>query len=57
MSSESEKAGFRSWFEWFVHSEVTGSILLLACAVVALIWANSPLAESYFDLLHTYVGD
>jgi NhaA family Na+:H+ antiporter len=56
MSSESEKAGFRSWFEWFVHSEVTGSILLLACAVVALIWANSPLAESYFDLLHTYVG-
>jgi len=56
MSSESEKSGFRSWFEWFVHSEVTGSVLLLACAVVALIWANSPLAESYFDLLHTYVG-
>ena len=30
MSSESGKSGFRSYFEWFVHSEVTGSILLLA---------------------------
>lgn len=56
MSSKSEKGGFRGYFEWFVHSEVTGSILLLACAVVALIWANSPWAESYFNLLHTYVG-
>jgi NhaA family Na+:H+ antiporter len=56
MSSSNEKAGFRGYFEWFVHSEATGSILLLACAVVALIWANSPWAGSYFDLLHTYVG-
>jgi NhaA family Na+:H+ antiporter len=56
MSSESGKNVFRGWFEWFVHSEVTGSILLLACAVVALVWANSPWAASYFDFLHTYVG-
>jgi len=56
MSSEEEKAGFRGYFEWFVHSEVTGSILLLVCTVVALAWANSPWADSYFDLLHTYVG-
>jgi len=56
MSSEEEKAGFRGYFEWFVHSEVTGSILLLVCTVVALACANSPWADSYFDLLHTYVG-
>jgi len=56
MSSENEKAGFRGYFEWFVHSEVMGSILLLACTIVALVWANSPWAESYFDLLHTSVG-
>ena len=56
MSSEGDKSGFRGWFEWFVHSEVKGSILLLACTVVALVWANSPWADSYFELLHTYVG-
>ena len=56
MNSEDQKGGFRGYFEWFVRSEVTGSILLLACTVVALVWANSPWAQSYFDLLHTYVG-
>ena len=56
MSSEQERVGFRGYFEWFVHSEVTGSILLLACTVVALVWANSPWAGTYLDLLHTSVG-
>ena len=56
MSSEQERGGFRGYFEWFVHSEVTGSILLLACTVVALVWANSPWAGTYLDLLHTSVG-
>ncbi len=56
MSSENPKSGVRGYFEWFVHSEVTGSILLLACTVLALVWANSPWADSYFEILHTYVG-
>jgi len=56
MSSGSQRNGFRGYFEWFVHSEVTGSILLLACTVVALVWANSPWAGTYSDLLHTYIG-
>ena len=56
MKSSEQKGGVRGYFEWFVHSEVSGSILLLACTVVALVWANSPWADSYFDLLHTYVG-
>jgi len=56
MSSKRDKESFRGWFEWFVRSEVTGSTLLLACTVIALVWANSPWAESYFELLHTYIG-
>ena len=56
MSSSTDKSGFRGYFEWFVHSEVTGSIVLLACTVIALVCANSPWADSYVDLLHTYVG-
>jgi NhaA family Na+:H+ antiporter len=56
MGAGNHKSGFRGYFEWFVHSEVMGSILLLACTVLALVWANSPWAESYFDLLHTYIG-
>jgi NhaA family Na+:H+ antiporter len=46
----------RGTFEWFVHSEVAGSLLLLACTVVALILANSPLAGAYQQLLHTKIG-
>jgi NhaA family Na+:H+ antiporter len=40
----------------FFHSEVTGSIALLACTVLALAWANSPWADDYFHLLHTPIG-
>jgi NhaA family Na+:H+ antiporter len=43
-------------FARFVHSEVTGSVILLACTAVALAWANSPWSESYFHLLHTELG-
>jgi NhaA family Na+:H+ antiporter len=56
MNDHDQKSGFRGYFEWFVHSEVTGSILLLACTVAALVWANSPWAGTYNDLLHTYIG-
>ena len=47
---------FRGTFEWFVHSEVSGSMLLLACTVVALVLANSPLAGVYDQVLHTKAG-
>jgi NhaA family Na+:H+ antiporter len=55
-SEKTDKHSFIGYFEWFVHSEVTGSILLLACTVFALVWANSPWAGVYDDLLHTYIG-
>jgi NhaA family Na+:H+ antiporter len=56
-SSESQKStGFVGYFEWFVRSEVTGSLLLLTCTITALVLANSPWAGAYDDLLHTYIG-
>ena len=36
----------------FLHVEAVSGIVLLAAAVVALLWANSPLAQSYHDLWH-----
>lgn len=39
-----------------LRSETVGGALLLAATVIALIWANSPLAESYFNLRDFRVG-
>ncbi len=36
----------------YLHDEAAGGIVLLAAAIVALAWANSPLSDSYFDLWH-----
>ena len=40
----------------FIHTEVIGGIALLLAAVVALIWANSPWDEAYFDLFATQLS-
>jgi NhaA family Na+:H+ antiporter len=37
----------------FIHQETSGGIVLLACMLIALIWANSPLASSYYNLWNT----
>jgi len=37
-------------FEAFFRSEAAGGMLLMVAALVALVWANSPAAESYFAL-------
>ncbi len=37
-------------------SEAAGGIILMVVAALALIIANSPLSQTYFDLLHRYVG-
>lgn len=39
--------------ERFLHIEAVSGIVLLLAAVAALIWANSPAAESYESLWHT----
>lgn len=40
-------------FQDFVSRESSGGILLLACAIIALVWANSPWEHYYADLWHT----
>lgn len=40
----------------FLDSEAAGGLLLMAAAVLALFVANSPLAASYFQLLHAPLG-
>jgi NhaA family Na+:H+ antiporter len=40
----------------FLHQEASAGLLLVGAAVVALIWANSPWSESYFDLWNLEAG-
>jgi NhaA family Na+:H+ antiporter len=39
----------------FLHTEAAGGVVLVVATVVALVWANSPWKESYFDLWHTHL--
>lgn len=39
-----------------LRKETVGGILLVAAAVIALIWANSPVSESYFALRDFRIG-
>jgi len=43
-------------FNRFFHSEVSGSFVLMACTIVALVWANSPWSQSYVEFTHVKVG-
>lgn len=48
-------------FREFIRSNATGGVLLMAAAAVALVWSNSPIAETYGALWEAYlpigVGD
>jgi NhaA family Na+:H+ antiporter len=47
------RALFLRPFQAFLRLEAAGGIVLLLCTVVALAWANSPYAPSYFALWQT----
>jgi NhaA family Na+:H+ antiporter len=40
----------------FLRAEAAGGILLMIAAALALVAANSPLADTYFDLFHVRIG-
>jgi NhaA family Na+:H+ antiporter len=40
----------------FVRIEASGGILLLICAIIALVWANSAISETYFHFWETDFG-
>ncbi len=39
-----------------LHNEASSGLVLMASAALALIVANSPLADGYFAVLKTYLG-
>ncbi len=43
-------------FEEFLHRQTTTGVLLIFCAIIALIIANSPLLDAYDRLLHMQIG-
>jgi NhaA family Na+:H+ antiporter len=43
-------------FEEFIHRETTSGLLLMACAILALVAANSAMADAYQHLVHTPIG-
>lgn len=43
-------------FQEFAGKQISGGIMLLVCTVLALIWANSPWQESYYDVWHFNVN-
>jgi len=43
-------------FQKFIHAQSTGGVLLLAATVAAMLWANSPWAESYAAFWNTPVS-
>ncbi|MCZ8547712.1 Na+/H+ antiporter NhaA [Mesorhizobium qingshengii] len=45
-----------SVFREFLDGEAAGGIVLMAAAALALIVANSPLSQTYFAVLHAYLG-
>lgn len=46
----------RRWVQEQLRNETVGGALLLAAAVLAMIWANSPWAQQYTELLQLRIG-
>ena len=40
----------------FLHQEASGGILLIIFTLIALVWANTPFADSYHHLWHTHIS-
>jgi len=53
---ERPNARERGWLLNYLRDETVGGVLLLIAATVALVWANSPWSDTYFDLVNTRVG-
>lgn len=43
-------------FKEFTRAEASSGILLIICTIIALVWANTGLSESYFSLWHTKIS-
>jgi len=43
-------------FQMFAKNKVAGAVMLILATLVALIWANSPWKELYYETLETHAG-
>ncbi len=43
-------------FEEFIHRQTTSGLLLMGMAILALILANGPMADTYQSIIHTYLS-
>ncbi len=61
-----QRANYQPWerafdriltpFEQFVHEETASGLVLMGCALIALVLANGPLRHAYEHLLHTQLA-
>jgi len=56
VSSIIAKGRIQSTLRHFLDNEASGGIILMVVATLAIAAANSPLAETYFHVLHVYLG-
>ncbi len=56
MSSTSNPGRINSTLRKFLDNGASGGLVLMAVALLAIITANSPLAEDYLHILHVYIG-
>lgn len=56
MTEQQPSRQARSALREFLRSEAAGGISLMLVAALAMVVANSPLAETYFDLIHAVTG-
>lgn len=54
--SKTAKGRIQSTLRQFLDNEAAGGIILMVVAALAIVTANSPLAETYFQILHVYLG-
>src|SRR3954470_16591979 len=56
MSEKSRAPKALTFIDEFLRMEAAGGVLLVAAALLALIWANSPWSESYREFLAVHLS-
>lgn len=56
MSSKMSTGRIQSTLRHFLDNEASGGIILMFVAALAIVTANSPMADAYFNMLHVYIG-
>ncbi|MFP3547314.1 Na+/H+ antiporter NhaA [Rhizobium sp. SIMBA_035] len=54
--SKTIQGRIKSTLRQFLDSEASGGLILMAVAALAIVVANSPVADVYFHALHVYLG-